>query len=120
MININELFPRTVFHVGTIVSKSGPHKVSWPTTVKQNQISSIKPDCSCSANLRLENGKIVGTYTDTSGAATPEGTKVSKFITVNLVDGLPDFITNERGVQVPNPDKVSKVRLEIRSFVVSP
>jgi hypothetical protein len=118
-MNISELFPRTVFHLGTITHKSGPHNVEWPTTITAKELSSIKPDCGCSANLRLEKGKIVGTYTDQSNAPR-EGMKVSKFITVNLNDGLPDFIKNEKGIQVPNPSKVSKVRLEIRAFVVSP
>ncbi len=110
-------FPRTVYHIGTIVQGTGPYHVEWPTTIDPSTISSFVPDCGCTANVRIENDKVVGTYTDNS-TGTIEGTKISKYITVNLTDSSPDFIINERGVRVRNPHKNSSVRLEIRALVV--
>lgn len=75
-------------------------------------IEHIQPGCGCTAEVKMENGRVLATYNDNTKveevAEMPGRVKtISKNLRVFLKDGKPLMVKNERGVETYNAQKQS-------------
>ena len=77
-----------------------------------SEIEYIQPGCGCTAEVKIEDGRVLATYNDNTRreevAEMPGQVKtISKNLRVFLKDGKPLMVKNERGVETYNQQKQS-------------